>query len=45
MPTYENKWDQLFHEDVDNFFASQGFARVLELGMYANIWFSQIGVV
>jgi len=40
-----SKAEQMVLMDVENFFALQFMSSVMQLGMFANIWFNQIGVL
>jgi len=39
------KAEEILAVDADNFFACWFFAEIVQMGMFANIWFAQTGVL
>lgn len=40
-----NKYEQLFELDKDNFFTCLFFAELVQFGVFANVFMSQVGVL
>jgi hypothetical protein len=40
-----NKYEEELKVDIEGFHAFFLFGKIAELGMFINIWFSQVGVV